>query len=379
MMGSLAMVICLGAMFGKIIAMSGAAQRIASSLMQLFGEKYVAWALMFTGFIAGIPLFYNVGFVLLVPLVFTIVFRYKLPAAYLGISLLAALSVTHGYLPPHPSPVALVPLFGASISKTLIYGLIVAVPSMIMAGPVFASTLMNLKSNPLETFRPVENTDRPQPGVWNSFGTALLPVVLLIISSILPSFFPNAKWVAFVADPSVIMLAALLVATVTLGTALHSKVSTLMGQYAESVKDIAVILLIVTGAGTLKEVFVVSGVSEVLAGKLSALPVNPLLLAWLMATLIRICVGSATVAGLTTAGIVAPLIAQTGADPNLMVLAVGAGSLMCSHVNDSGFWMYKEYFNLSLKDTFRSWTLMETIVGVVGILMVLLLDLLVVS
>ena len=377
MMGSLAAIICLGAMFGKIVASSGAAQRIASSLMSLFGEKYIAWALTLTGFIVGIPLFYNVGFVLLVPLVFSIVFRYKLPAVYLGISLLVALSVTHGFLPPHPSPVALVPLFGASISTTLIYGLFAAIPAMALAGPIFGRTLRNMQCHPLETFRPEDMPEEKLPGVFNSFATSLLPVVLLVISSFLPKWAPDAPWTKLAGDPSIIMLVSLLAATVTLGIAQGTRISDAMNQYSDSVKDVAVILLIVAGAGTLKEVFVVSGISSELAGSLSKMDVNPLILGWLMATVIRICVGSATVAGLTTAGIIAPLVTQTGADPNLMVLAVGSGSLMCSHVNDSGFWMYKEYFNLSLKDTFKSWTVMETIVGVVGIVMVLIMDFLI--
>lgn len=375
MMGSLATIICIGAMFGKIVASSGAAQRIAGTLMNLFGEKYIAWAMTLTGFIVGIPLFYNVGFVLLVPLVFSIVFRYKLPAVYLGISLLVALSVTHGFLPPHPSPVALVPLFGASITTTLIYGLIASVPAMVIAGPIFARTLRKMESKPLETFRPEELDEKSLPGTFNSFATSLLPVVLLVASSALPSLFPESEWIRLATDASMIMLVSLLIATITLGVAQGKQMKVLMGQYGDSVKDIAVILLIVAGAGFLKEVFVVSGISNELATNLSKINLNPLLLGWLMATVVRICVGSATVAGLTTAGIIAPLVVQSGANPNLMVLAVGAGSLMCSHVNDSGFWMYKEYFNLSLKDTFKSWTVMETLVGIIGIITVLILDL----
>jgi len=152
MLGSLAIIVVLGAMFGKLVSESGAAQKIATVLMRLSGKKYIAWALMLTGFLVGIPLFYNVGFVLLVPLIFSVAHQYKLPAVYVGISLLAALSVTHGYLPPHPSPSALVPMLGANMGKTLMYGLIVAIPSMIIAGPLFAKTLRKIPSHPLETF-----------------------------------------------------------------------------------------------------------------------------------------------------------------------------------------------------------------------------------
>lgn len=377
MLGSLAAIICLGAMFGKLVAVSGAAHRISGALMRSFGEKYIQWALLLTGFIVGIPLFYNVGFVLLVPLVFGIVYKYKLPAVYLGIPLLAALSVTHGYLPPHPSPVALVPQFGASMSQTLLLGMVVAIPSMIVAGPLFGKMLRKMESKPLETFRPAEPDEKEMPGTFNSFFTSLLPVLLLAASSALPDFPDRpvlGKIFAFLADPMMVMLLSLMIATFTLGILTGKKIGFIMAQYTDAVKDIAVILLIVAGAGALKQVFVESGVSSALASQLAQIDLNPLLLGWIMATVIRVCIGSATVAGLTTAGIIAPLVVQTGANPNLMVLAIGAGSLMFSHVNDSGFWMYKEYFNLSLKDTFKSWTVMETIVGVMGLLIVLLLD-----
>lgn len=378
MLGSLAIIICLGAMFGKIISDSGAAKKITEVLMNAFGEKYIQWALMLTGFIVGIPLFYNVGFVLLVPLIFSVVYEFKLPAVYIGIPLLAALSVTHGFLPPHPSPTALVDLFGANLSTTLIYGFIVAVPCMIIGGPIFAKTLKKIKSKPLDIFMPKEVSSKDLPSGINCFLTALLPVFLLAGSAALPYLASGNKILEdiflFLADPITVMLISLIIATYTLGIKQKVKIKNIMDGYADSVKDIAMILLIVAGAGALKQVFIDSGVSSDIANLLGGWDVNPLLLGFLMATIIRICLGSATVAGLTTAGIIAPLIAVTGANPNLMVLAIGAGSLMFSHVNDSGFWMYKEYFNLSLKDTFKSWTLMETIVGVVGIMMILLLD-----
>lgn len=376
LLGSLAVIICLGAMFGKLISESGAAQRISSSLMSLFGDKYITWALMLTGFIVGIPLFYNVGFVLLVPLVFSVVYQTKLPAVYLGIPLLAALSVTHGFLPPHPSPTALVPQFGADLGLTLIYGLIVAIPTMALAGPVFAKTLKNIKSTPLETFKPKNIPDEDLPSALNSFMTALLPVVLIAGTTALPYIAgedPSA-FVKFIGNPMVVMILALGIATYTLGLSRGTNISKIMDSYSEAIKDIAVILLVIAGAGALKQVFVVSGVSTDIGNGLQSIEINPLILGWLIATVIRICLGSATVAGLTAAGIVAPLVLSTDVNPNLMVLAIGAGSLMCSHVNDSGFWMYKGYFNLSLKDTFKSWSLMETIVGVVGIISVLILD-----
>ncbi|MDO3385216.1 gluconate:H+ symporter [Gilvimarinus sp. SDUM040013] len=376
-LGGLVGIVCLGAMFGKLIAVSGAAQKIANVLIQFFGQRMITWALMLTGFIVGIPLFYNVGFVLLVPLVFSVVYRSKLPAVYLGIPLLAALSVTHGFLPPHPSPTAMVPMFNADIGTTLLLGLLVAVPTMIVAGPLFAMTLKNIQSKPLETFLPAELKDTELPSTWNSFITALLPVVLIASSVALPKLASNeqqTQLLQFISNPLVVMLLALLVATYTLGIKRGTSVTKLMVHYGEAVKDIALIVLIVAGAGALKQVFIASGVSQTLAELLNGVDINPLLLGWLIATIIRICLGSATVAGLTAAGIMAPVVAATGANPNLMILAIGAGSLMCSHVNDSGFWMYKEYFNLSLKQTLMSWTVMESIVGVVGIVGVLVIN-----
>jgi len=377
-LGTLVGIICLGAMFGKLIATSGAAQKIATVLMNLFGPSKVTWALMWTGFIVGVPLFYNVGFVLLVPLVFSVAFHSKLPAVYLGIAMLSSLSVTHGFLPPHPAPTAMLPLFNASMGTTLIYGFIVAVPTMILAGPVFARFVRHIKSKPLETFTSAPMTEAELPGAFNCFATAMLPVLMIAATAALPQLNlepgPLSQTLAFIGNPLVVMLFALLIATYSLGISRGISVAELMEKYSSAIKDIAVIMLIVAGAGALKQVFVDSGVSSTISTVLQGVAINPLLLGWMIAGLIRVSLGSATVAGLTAAGIMAPVVVATGANPNLMVLAIGAGSMMASHVNDSGFWMFKEYFNLSIKETLMSWTLMETIVGVVGITSVLLLD-----
>jgi len=378
MLGSLAIIVVLGAMFGKLVSESGAAQKIATVLMRLSGKKYISWALMLTGFLVGIPLFYNVGFVLLVPLVFSVAHQYKLPAVYIGISLLAALSVTHGYLPPHPSPSALVPMLGANMGKTLMYGLIVAIPSMIIAGPLFAKTLRKIPSHPLETFTTEAMPDDKLPGTFNSFFTPLLPVLMIGLSVFLPLLSTGNGQMRsiflFLAHPILVLLISLLYATFSLGIKQGFTMKKITSFYADAIKDISVILMIVGGAGILKQVFMDSGVNNEIAKLLIGLNIHPLLLGWLIAMAVRVAVGSATVAGLTAAGIVAPLVVATGVNPNLMVLSIGAGSLMLSHVNDSGFWMFKEYFNLSLKDTIRSWTVMESIVGSVGIIIILLLD-----
>lgn len=378
-LGSLTLIIVLGAMLGKLVAESGAAQRIASVMVQVFGVRHIQWGLMATGFVVGIPLFYGIGFVLLVPLIFSVVYKYKLPAVYTGLPMLAALSVTHGFLPPHPSPVALVTQFHADLGVTLMYGLLIAVPAIILAGPVFGSTLKHIVSGPVTLFEQKESsTQYALPGKVNSFLSATLPVFLLIGATVLPYCFSDPgilRILSFLGSPSVVMVIALAIATYTLGIRQGRNIRKVMLIYTEAVKDIAMILLIIAGSGIFKQIMEESGVSGELAVQLQQLPVHPLILGWLMAAVIRGCVGSATVAALTAAGVILPLTARTDVNPNLMVLSLGAGSLMFSHVNDSGFWLFKEYFNLSIKDTLRSWSVMEAIVSVAGLVGVVLLNL----
>jgi Gnt-I system high-affinity gluconate transporter len=346
--------------------------------MNLFGEKYIQWALMATGFIIGIPLFYNVGFVLMVPLIFSVVYQYKLPAVYIGLPMLASLSVTHGFLPPHPSPVALVSQLHANMGSTLMYGILLAVPAVIIAGPLFSSTLKSIKALPLKAFQAKQLEATQLPGAANSFCTALLPVMLLIITSALASFINQKSLlhslIGFISDPSVVMLIALLFATYSLGIHQKKTMKEVMNIYGDAIKDVAMILLIIGGSGALKQVLIDSGVSNEIATLLQSWKIHPLVLAWLIAAIIRVCIGSATIAGLTTAGIIAPMMPLLHVHPSLMVLSIGAGSLMFSHVNDPGFWMFKEYFNLTMKETIRSWSLMETIVSTVGLIGVMILN-----
>jgi len=269
-------------------------------------------------------------------------------------------------------------MLGANMGKTLMYGLIVAIPSMIIAGPLFAKTLRKIPSHPLETFTKEAMPDDKLPGTFNSFFTPLLPVLMIGLSVFLPQLSTGNGQMRsiflFLAHPILVLLISLLYATFSLGIKQGFTMKKITSFYADAIKDISVILMIVGGAGILKQVFMDSGVNNEIAKLLIGLNIHPLLLGWLIAMAVRVAVGSATVAGLTAAGIVAPLVVATGVNPNLMVLSIGAGSLMLSHVNDSGFWMFKEYFNLSLKDTVRSWTVMESIVGSVGIIIILLLD-----
>ena len=387
MLGGLTAIICFGAMFGRIIADSGAARSISRALIGAVGDRLILVAMALTGLIVGIPLFYSVGFVVLVPLLFSLGPRTKLPAVQLGIPLVCGLSIAHGFLPPHPAPMALVKLFGADVGLTLTYGLIVGGIALMIAGPLLALTLKGVRPQAGSEARspaPASFTadSQPQerlPGPFNSCFTALLPVALISASTVL-AYVQHGSGrfeaaVAFIGQPTVVLLMSLIYATFSLGVVSGMNIKTLMHAYGASLKDVSAILLILAGAGALKQVFVDSGVSGQLAAWLQTIPLPPLILGWLIATAIRIALGSATIAGLTAASIMVPIVVASHVDPNLMVLSIGAGSLMCSHVNDAGFWLFKEYFNLDLRDTFRSWTLMESVAGTIGLLCVLALSL----
>lgn len=378
-LGFLLIILGLGAMLGKLVADSGAAQKITTQLITTFGKKNIQWAVVLTGFIVGIPMFYSVGFVILVPLVFTIAAATGLPLLYVGLPMLASLSVTHGYLPPHPAPTAIAGIFNADIAKTLFYGVIVAIPAIIVAGPLFSRTLKNIKASPLKEFLNTKVlADHEMPSLATSILTALLPVILIALAAIAALLLPKESILLtvleFMGNPVIAMLIAVLVAIYTLGLARGKNMTEVMQTVSSSIKGITMVLLIIAGAGALKQVLIDSGVSDYIGALLEGSAVSPLILAWGIATVIRVCVGSATVAGLTAAGIVLPLATSANVSPELMVLAIGSGSLMLSHVNDSGFWLFKEYFNLSVKDTLKTWSVMETIVGVMGLVGVLVID-----
>ena len=380
MLGSILVVLCAGAMIGKLVAESGAAKVIADKIMDLCGEKYLQWGLMITGLIIGIPLFYNVGFVLLIPIIFSLVYQYRLSAVYVAIPMLASLSVAHSFLPPHPSPATLVGMFNASMGKTFLYGIIVAVPSIIVAGPIFSKALRNIKSEGELVMVSEKKFTHPLPGLANSLLSAMLPVFLLTVTTGLSFLFSSQprllQLIGFLNDSTVLMILSLLIVTYTLGIKQNKGIKQIMQVYEEGVKDIAMIILIIAASGALKQILIDSNASAAIAAYFNNLNIHPLVLGWLIAAIIRLCLGSATVAGLTAAGIIAPMMASLHVNPNLMILAIGSGSIFFSHVNDTGFWMFKEYFKVSLKDTFLSWSLMETIVSVMGLIGVMLLSLL---
>jgi Gnt-I system high-affinity gluconate transporter len=377
LLGSLLVILVVGAMLGKLIADYGAAQRIVSAFMNWFGRKYLMWALVITAFIVGIPLFYGIGFVLMVPLIITLSYKYDIPAVYIGLPMLASLSVTHGYLPPHPSPVALIQQYHADLGLTLIYGIMVAIPSVIIAGPLFARTLKKYTSKPLATFAGKTIPEEEMPGVADSFITALLPVALIGTATVLRLFLPKeaipVRVFSVLGDPSIALLLTLTFAVYSLVLKRGKKLEPCMISMGNAVKDISMILLIIAGAGALKQVLTDSGTASQLTQLMKGLHLHPIVAAWIIAAFIRVCLGSATVAGLTAAGMIAPMIAGSNMNPSLIVLATGAGSLFFSHVNDSGFWLFKEYFNLSVKETLKTWSLMESIVSVTGLIIVLII------
>ena len=378
-LGFLVMILGLGAMLGKLVAESGAAQQITNGLIRIFGVKNTKAAVMLTGFIVGVTMFYSVGFVILVPLVFTVASATGLSLIGVGLPMLAALSVTHGFLPPHPAPSALSVMFDADIGKTLLYGIILAIPAILISGPLLTRFLPKVEAKPLKEFMASKTFNVSElPSLTNSLLTALLPVLLIGFATIISSFLiVNSTLydlVNFIGNPVIALLLTLLIGTYTLGVARGKSMDDIMKIYATAASGITMVLLIISGAGALKQILIDSGVSQYIGGLLQITSLSPLLIGWIIATLIRFSVGSATVAGLTTAGIVLPLVQTTDISPELMVLAIGSGSLMLSHVNDSGFWLFKEYFNLSVKETLSTWTVMETSIGISGLLGVLFLN-----
>jgi gluconate transporter len=379
-LGYLALVIGFGAMLGGLIAESGAAHQITDRLINLFGEKYIQWALMLTGFIVGIPIFYTVGFVMLVPLVFAVGKTTRLPLLYLAIPMVAALSVTHGFLPPHPAPTTLAAdFYHADINKTLLYGLILAIPTVIIAGPIFGKTLKNIKTDvPENLFQQKEIPLAERPSFGISMLTALSPVILMaaaaIVKMTMPEESPVYQFFSFVGEPVMALLLSLLFGILALGVFRGQKMSDVSATLTTAVKGVAMIMLIIGGGGAFKQVLIDSGTGDYLREMMSGTDISPIVLAWSIAAVLRISLGSATVAAMTAAGIVAPIVAGADVSPELLVLATGAGSLTFSQVNDTGFWLFKEYFNLSIADTFRSWTAMETLVSFIGLSGCLLLS-----
>ncbi|TDW96277.1 gluconate:H+ symporter [Dinghuibacter silviterrae] len=380
-LGTLVIILGFGAMLGRLVADSGAAQQIMDSMIRVSGRKGLLWAMALAGLVIGIPLFYTAGFVVVMPLIAAVGASTGLPLVHVGMPMLSALSVAHGFLPPHPSPTAITHMLHADLGRTLLYGLMAAVPAIVIAGPLFAQTLKKYTARPdpaLLRSRVLPKEELPGLGV--SLLTALLPLVLLTATTVLEAVAPKQEGtikdiITFIGDPNIAMLISVLVAVYVLGLRRGKRMTEVMKSLEDAFKGVAPVLMVIAGSGVFAEVMKEGGADDYIAGVLSHAPLSPLVLGWGIAAMIRVSVGSATVAGLTAAAIILPLMGQhPELHPELMVLSIGAGSLFCSHVNDGGFWLFKQYFNLSVRETFLTWSVMETIVSLVGLGMVLILN-----
>jgi GntP family gluconate:H+ symporter len=390
-LGFIAVVVGLGTMLGKMMAESGAAARIATTLIDLFGERRVHWAIMVVAFIVGIPVFFQVGFVLLIPLVFTIARRTGMSLIKIGIPLVAGLSVVHGMLPPHPAAMLAVVAYNADVGRTILYGLLVGLPTAALAGPIFAAwvapRIVLPPDNPMarqlegsSDSSDVSEAGQHTPGFGISMFTVLIPVILMLLASAADLMLDSASTLRsalhYVGNPILALLLALLFSFWSLARPRHFTREQLMKFCNDCLAPTATILLVIGAGGGFNQVLVQSGVGRAIANMAVGSHASPLLLAWGVAALIRVATGSATVAMTTAAGIVAPIaVAMPGTHAELLVLATGAGSLMLSHVNDAGFWLIKEFFNMTVPQTLKTWTVAETIIGVAGLGFTLLLSL----
>lgn len=384
-LGFVGIVLGLGTMLGKLMAESGGADQIAQTLIRSFGRERVHWAMMLAAFLVGLPLFFEIGFVLLVPLVYIVARRSGVSIVKIGIPLLAGLSVVHGLVPPHPGPLLAISVFGADIGKTIFYGLIVGLPTAAIAGPIYGAYIAKKipgRASPelVEQFVR-DNVDASRlPSFTVTLVTILMPVFLMLLKALADIALPEQNvvriWMDLIGHPITSLLVALLLAFYTFGTAVgfsREKIVTLVN---DSLAPVAAIVLIVGAGGGFKQMLVASGVGNVIGNMAVQASVSPILLAWLVAAVIRIATGSATVATITGAGIVVPVIALVpGVNRELLVLATGAGSVILSHVNDAGFWLVKQYFNMTVAETFKTWSMMETIISVVGLGFIMLLSL----
>lgn len=389
-LGHLALIFGLGAMLGKLIADAGGAQRIAMTLIDKFGERNIQWAVVVASFIIGIALFFEVGLVLLIPIIFTIARQLNVSILYLGIPMTAALSVTHGFLPPHPGPTVIAGEYGANIGEVLLYGFIISIPTVIIAGPIFTKIAKKIVPDSFNRTGDIASLGEQKtfeidetPGFGISVFTAMFPVILMSIATVVTMIQKTTgleentliEVINFIGNASTAMLLSLLLAVYTMGIARKIPMKTVMNSCSTAIANIGMMLLIIGGGGAFKQVLIDGGVGDYVAEIFSDSSMSPILLAWIIAAILRIALGSATVAALTTAGLVIPMLGTSDVNLALVVLATGAGSLIASHVNDAGFWMFKEFFGLTLKETFATWTLLETIISVAGLGFVLLLSL----
>ena len=376
-LGFIAVVVGLGAMFGQLLEVSGGAERLTLTLLRVFGRKRASWALSLAGFLVAIPIFFDVGFIILVPLVYALTRETKRPLLFYGIPLLAGLAVTHAFVPPTPGPIAVAQLVGADLGRVIFYGLLIGLPCAILAGPLFGAWIAERVPSAIPAYMEGESARREWdeqalPGFGLVFGILLLPLLLILLNTVTHAALPGEAYqtvrqvCAFIGHPFFALTAATLIAFTALGTC--------RGLSREKVNEVATsalapagLIILVTGAGgVFKQVLVDSGAGKALAETLSGTGLHPVWAAFLIALVVRAVAGSATVAMLTAGGIIAPLLADAKVEPALIVIAIAAGATAVSHVNDSGFWLVNRYFGLTPKDTLKSWTAMETIIGLTG-------------
>ncbi|WP_308639737.1 GntP family permease [Paenibacillus silvisoli] len=382
-LGTIAIVIGLGTMLGKMMAESGGAERIATTMIDKFGQRNVHWAMMIVGFIVGIPVFFEVGVILLIPIVFIVARKTGMSLLQIGIPVLAGLSTVHGLVPPHPAPMIAIEAYGADLGKTILYSLIIGLPTAILAGPLFGKfigkrIMVTPPDKLAEQFATSDN--RELPGFGITLLTILMPVILMLIGSIASILDKDAVYsitvfCEFIGHEVIALLISVVFAFYTLGFARGFSKEDVSKFASECLAPTATIILIIGAGGAFKQVLINSGVGDAIAAIATSSNVNIIFFAWFIAALIRVATGSATIAMTTAAGIVAPILAQNpDTNVELAVLATGAGSLVLSHVNDAGFWMVKEFFNMSVPQTLKSWTVMETILSVVGLIFILFLS-----
>jgi len=413
-MGKIVLILAFGAMLGKILEESGAAHTITFRMIDFMGLKNIQYALLITGFLVGLPMMYNASFLVLIPLIFTFASTTKMPTIWLALPLCSALSVAHCFLPPHPAPTYVSFIYEADVNKVLLYGLIPMIPACLIGGvwlSRFAKKIVVTPPGDLFQERKFEKSELPGLGI--SILCAVTPIILMLLGALTDLAFgpPPAKaeltkmgiesitgfyqhiftakgfseqsthlisgvltFFKFMSDANIALFMAVIVAIFTLGLRKGKSMDDVMNSSAKSIGAISMIVLIIAGGGAFSQVLKDSHVIEYIRSISDNIQMNPLLMAFLISSIFRLATGSATVASLTTAPIMLPMAQQMGTSPELMVLATGAGSVMWSHFNDSGFWMFKEYFGLSIKQTFQTWTVMESTVGVVGIITVLIMS-----
>ncbi|CAM5584285.1 GntP family permease [Streptomyces tanashiensis] len=376
--------IALGAILGKLLADSGGADQIVDTILAKTGKRAMPWAMVLIASVIGLPLFFEVGIVLLIPVVLMVAKRGNYSLMRIGIPALAGLSVMHGLIPPHPGPLVAIDAVGANLGVTLALGLVVAVPTVIIAGPVFsryAARWVDIQApESMIPARPSEDLEK-RPGFGATVATILLPVVLMLVKALVDIVVDDPengvqKVTDVIGSPLIALLAAVIVGMFTLGRAAGFTKERLNSTVEKSLAPIAGILLIVGAGGGFKQTLIDIGVGQMILDFSKNWSIPALLLAWLIAVAIRLATGSATVATISAAGLVAPLAeGMSTGEVSLLVLAIGAGSLFFSHVNDAGFWLVKEYFGMNVGQTIKTWSVMETIISVVGIVFVLLLSL----